>query len=101
MSSATGHDELFTSVEEIVQCVRPGILLDATSVPSVRMTDRHGRVVPLNRYILDYWGHTQKQPLVTANGLREGNWQCLHVHIMGTLPTDRHMCVMLHWGLVL
>jgi hypothetical protein len=71
-SFAAGHAEDFSSLEEVVQCVRPGILLDAASVPSVRMTDRHGRVLPLNRYILDYWGHGQKQALTLANGLREG-----------------------------
>ncbi len=71
-SFAAGHAEHFSSLEEVVQCVRPGILLDAASVPSVRMTDRHGRVLPLNRYILDYWGHGQKQALTLANGLREG-----------------------------
>ena len=69
---AAGHDERFTSVDQVVQSVRPGVLLDATSVPSVRMTDRHGRVLPLNRYILDFWGHGQKKALVLANGLREG-----------------------------
>ncbi len=72
-SLTAGHAEHFSSLEEVVQCVRPGILLDAASVPSVRMTDRHGRVLPLNRYILDYWGHGQKQALVLANGLREGD----------------------------
>lgn len=71
-SLTAGHAEHFSSLEEVVQCVRPGILLDAASVPSVRMTDRHGRVLPLNRYILDYWGHGQKQALTLANGLREG-----------------------------
>ena len=53
-------------------CVRPGVLLDAASVPSVRNTDRHGNSVPLNCYILDYWGHGQKQLLTSANGMREG-----------------------------
>ena len=67
-----GHDEVFSSSQQLLQSVRPGILLDAASVPSVQMTDRHGRELPLNRYILDYWGHGQKQALVHANGLREG-----------------------------
>ena len=68
----TGQGENFSSVEETVQCVRPGVLLDAASVPSVRNTDRHGRLIPLNRYILDYWTHGQKKPLNSANGMREG-----------------------------
>lgn len=72
-SLTAGHAEDFSSLEEVVQCVRPGILLDAASVPSVHMTDRHGRVLPLNRYLLDYWGHCQKQALTLANGLREGD----------------------------
>lgn len=72
IAGLAGHDEVFSSAQELLQCVRPGILLDAASVPSVQMTDRHGRVLPLNRYILDYWGHGQKQALVHANGLREG-----------------------------
>lgn len=67
-----GYDEEFSSTQQLVQCVRPGILLDAASVPSVQMTNRNGQVLPLNRYILDYWGHGQKQALVHANGLREG-----------------------------
>ena len=53
-------------------CVRPGVLLDAASVPSVRNTDRHGHPVRLNRYILDFWSHGQKRALTEANGLREG-----------------------------
>ena len=67
-----GYDETFSSTQQLVQCVRPGILLDAASVPSVQMTNRNGQVLPLNRYILDYWGHGQKQALVHANGMREG-----------------------------
>lgn len=32
--------------------------------------------VPLNRYALDYWKHGQKDALVAANGMREGDaWQ--------------------------
>ena len=68
-----GCKETFDSVEQLVQCVRPGVMLDAASVPSLRSTDRHGRPLPLNRYILDFWGHGQKTALVSANGLREGD----------------------------
>ena len=57
-----------------MQCVRPGVLLDAASVPSVRNTDRHGHHILLNRYILDYWTHGQKKPLTIANGMREGEF---------------------------
>ena len=53
--------------------MRPGLLLDVASVPSVRNTDRHGNPIPLNRYILDYWGHNQKKLLTNANGMREGD----------------------------
>lgn len=67
-----GYDEAFSSTQQLLRCVRPGILLDAASVPSVQMTNRNGQVLPLNRYILDYWGHGQKQALVHANGMREG-----------------------------
>lgn len=36
------------------------------------------QVVPLNRYVLDYWKHKQKLSLVEANGLRESDaWQHL------------------------
>lgn len=59
-------------MEEAVVCVRPGVLLDAASVPSVRNADRHGNAVRLNRYILDFWMHGQKRALTEANGLREG-----------------------------
>ena len=68
----TGLDERFTSAQQLLQCVRPGVLLDAASVPSVHMSSRQGQAVPLNQYILDYWGHGQKQALVHANGMREG-----------------------------
>lgn len=67
-----GQGEDFQSVEQVVQCMRPGVLLNAASVPSVRTTDRHGRTVPLNRYILDFWSHGQKRQLMEANGMREG-----------------------------
>ena len=72
MLLSAGFDEAFSSPQQLLQCVRPGILLDAASVPSVQMTNRNGQGLPLNRYILDYWGHGQKQALVHANGLREG-----------------------------
>ena len=72
LSCNAGQGEDFTSVEQVVQCVRPGVLLNGASVPSVRNTDRHGRPVLLNRYILDFWKHGQKRALQEANGLREG-----------------------------
>ena len=72
MQHGAGRDERFSTIEQLVQCVRPGVLLDAASMPCLHTTDRHGRLLPLNRYILDYWGHNQKQALVTANGMREG-----------------------------
>ncbi|KAL3133315.1 putative ATP-dependent RNA helicase ddx60 [Trebouxia sp. C0009 RCD-2024] len=76
--SLSGYDEAFSSTQQLLRCVRPGILLDAASVPSVQMTNRNGQVLPLNRYILDYWGHGQKQALVHANGMREGDaWEHL------------------------
>ncbi|KAK9901261.1 hypothetical protein WJX75_003106 [Coccomyxa subellipsoidea] len=35
--------------------------------------------IPLNRYIVDYWSHRQKQPLIKGNGLREGSaWNGLN-----------------------
>ena len=64
-----GYDEVFSCIQQLVQCVRPGIVMDAASVPSVQMTNRNGQVVPLNRYILDFWGHGQQQALVLANGM--------------------------------
>ena len=39
---------------------------------AISNTDRHGCLIPLNRYILDYWTHGQKKPLTRANGMREG-----------------------------
>ena len=73
MEHAAGQGENFGSVEEAVQCARPGLLLDAASVPSVRNTDRNGNPICLNRYILDFWSHGQKKPLTDANGMREGD----------------------------
>lgn len=33
-------------------------------------------MVPLNRYLVDYFAHGQKSAVVEANGLREGDaWQ--------------------------
>ena len=67
-------------MEQVVQCVRPGVLLNGASVPSVRNTDRHGRPVLLNRYILDFWKHGQKRALQEANGLREGSMSVSYLH---------------------
>lgn len=67
-----GQGEDFKSVDLLVECVRPGVLINAESVSSVRNTDRQGRQVLLNRYILDYWSHGQKRALQEANGMREG-----------------------------
>lgn len=90
----TGQGETFSSVEETVQCVRPGVLLDAASVPSVRNTDRHGHHILLNRYILDYWTHGQKKPLTTANGMREGEFlepdKLLTCSLAHSLSLDTH-----------
>ena len=67
-----GRGEQFESVEELVQCLRPGVLIDAASLPCLSNTDRHGLAAPLNSYILDWWRHGQIKLLETANGLQEG-----------------------------
>ena len=53
--------------------MKPGLLLNASAVPQVRQITRQGAPVALNRYILDYWQHGQKQALVRYNYLREGD----------------------------
>lgn len=52
--------------------MKPGLLLNASTVPQVRQRTRQGIPVALNRYVLDYWQHGQKQALVNYNYLREG-----------------------------
>lgn len=52
--------------------MKPGLLLNASTIPQVRQVTRQGLPVALNRYVLDYWQHGQKQALVQANHLREG-----------------------------
>lgn len=76
MCAGMGDD--FASAGELVRCMKPGLLLNAATIPQVRPVTRHGLPVALNRYVLDYWQHGQKQALVQANHLREG--------------TDAHSC---------
>ena len=68
----TGGNETFGSAEELACVAQQGLLIDTAAMPSVRQIDRHGRDIALNRYILDYWAHTQKHALIHGNGLREG-----------------------------
>lgn len=74
--SRIGQGEDFRTAEQVVQCVRPGVLLSAATIPSVRTTDASGQQVLLNRYVLDYWKHGQRRALQEANGMREG--MCCH-----------------------
>ncbi len=90
MPGATGGSESFKTAEVLIRVARKGLLLDVSVVPTVRLTDRHGQDIPLNRYILDYWSHRQKQPLIKGNGLREGTAHLfLFAHLDRILVHDK------------
>ncbi|KAL4440400.1 hypothetical protein ABPG75_003401 [Micractinium tetrahymenae] len=77
-AALSGRGDDFSSMDDLVRSVRSGVLIDVATLPTVGMVDRHGQPVPLNRFALDYWKHGQKEALVAANGLREGEaWQAL------------------------
>lgn len=64
--------------------MKPGLLLNASTIPQIRQVTRQGLPVALNRYVLDYWQHGQKQALVQANHLREGKCTCFAGGILST-----------------
>ncbi|KAK9832186.1 hypothetical protein WJX74_002273 [Apatococcus lobatus] len=72
-AALSGMGDDFASPGELVRCVKPGLLLNANTIPPVRQVTRHGLPVALNRFVLDYWQHGQKQALVQANHMREGD----------------------------
>ncbi len=72
-----GLGDAFQSPGELVRCMKPGLLLNASAVPQVRQITRQGVPVALNRYVLDYWQHGQKQALVNYNHFREGDAKTL------------------------
>ena len=43
-AALSGHGDSFDSMDELVRCVRSGVLLDVAAVPSVTLTNRHGEV---------------------------------------------------------
>lgn len=72
MIIAAGREESVKSVEEVVQCMRPGALLNVASLPCLSTTNRHGLAIPLNSYILDWWRHGQIKLLEKQIGMQEG-----------------------------
>lgn len=63
-----------------MQCIRPGVLLEAASLPCLSITDRHGQAAHLNNYIVDWWSHGSIKLLETANGLQEGKSAAALLH---------------------
>ena len=85
-------EDCFASAEELVQCIRPGVLLEAASLPCLSITDRHGRVAHLNNYIVDWWSNGRIKLLETANGLQEGESAAALLHCIPCDCVQYHCC---------
>ena len=83
----SGHDDNFDSVAELVQSSRPGVHLNKHSIPSFDGLADRGEELPLNAYLLDFWIHGQKQTILRANGIKEGDFWYLLNDFALTLQT--------------
>lgn len=83
----SGHDDNFGTVAELVQSSRPGVHLNNHSIPSFDGLMDGGEELPLNAYLLDFWTHGQKQTILTANGIKEGDFWYLLNDFALTLQT--------------
>jgi hypothetical protein len=83
----SGHDDSFGTVGELVQSSRPGVHLNKHSIPSFDGLMDRGEELPLNAYLLDFWIHGQKQTILRANGIREGDFWYLLNDFALTLQT--------------
>ncbi|KAJ7757624.1 hypothetical protein B0H16DRAFT_1824030 [Mycena metata] len=74
----SGHNDEFTSVEELARSARNGLYLNNNAIPSLKpLTARDGEHV-LNAYLLDFFIHGQVATLANANGIRRGDvWYLL------------------------
>jgi len=78
-ATLSGKGDVFHSAQELCWYARDGINMEVSSMPMLAAKDRHGRSMPLNRYVLDYMKHGQKGLLATANGMPEGvAWESLN-----------------------
>ena len=62
----SGNSDNFSSVPELEDTLRSGLVLNSSVIPWVDIGDQ-----PLNAYILDFWSHGQLISLRRLNGLRE------------------------------
>ena len=83
----SGHDDNFGTVAELVQSSRPGVHLNKHSIPSFDGLMDGGEELRLNAYLLDFWIHGQKQTILKANGIREGDFWYLLNDFALTLQT--------------
>ena len=83
----SGHDDNFGTVAELVQSSRPGVHLNKNSIPSFDGLVDRGEELSLNAYLLDFWIHGQKQTILKANGIREGDFWYLLKDFALTLQT--------------
>ena len=70
----SGHGDNFGSVAELVQSSRPGVHLNKNTIPSFDGLLDRGEELLMNAYLLDFWIHGQKQTILRANGIREGDF---------------------------
>ena len=71
----SGHDDEFSSIQELSNSSRRGVFLDPKMVP---MFDLYDESIRLNAYCLDFFKHGQKKALVTYNRRNEDSvWEDL------------------------
>ncbi|KAF8325454.1 uncharacterized protein EI90DRAFT_3128818 [Cantharellus anzutake] len=72
----SGHEDSFSSVEELVESLRAGIVLPLHAVPSLtKLTNPNHQ---LDAYAYDFWHHGSLEVLARDNGIRRGDiWYML------------------------
>ena len=83
----SGHGDNFDTVAELVQSCRPGVHLNKHTIPSFDNLLDRGEELRVNAYLLDFWIHGQKQTILRANGIREGDFWYLFNDFALTLQT--------------
>ncbi|KAF3939071.1 hypothetical protein ABW19_dt0208916 [Dactylella cylindrospora] len=64
----SGHEDTFTSIEDLANSARSGVFLESSAIPIIDVEYKH-----YNSYLVDFYKHGSLQPLVTANGLRRND----------------------------
>lgn len=84
----SGHNDVFSSIDDLAQNIRSGIHIKEHGIPSfLHMTTENAHA--LNAYLLDFYIHGQVEALVVSNGIRRGEiWYLLQDFAL-TLKTIR------------